>query len=290
MDLLNFIYKKLEKTRVYRYPSRVPSKIKLIVLLRIRNEELIIRDTLEHLSSIADAIICYDDASTDKTFEIVSKHPKTIAVIRNFNWATKIEERLESETNHRKLLHELALEYNPEWILCADADERYIGDIRTYLETEEASSLDYIRIRLFDAYITPEDNEPYSGGPLAYFRKYFGPECRNIIMLWRASNQNIFYKGSDSREPVVPESAVGMVHFYCQHYGKSLSIQHWEETCNYYSQYFPKETYGQKWEARKGKAVHTLSDFDRPLYPWGQELFMNSVIIHGYMDRSGDQK
>jgi hypothetical protein len=64
---------------------------------------------------------------------------------------------------------------------------------------------------------------------------------------------------------------------YCQHYGKSLSVAHWEETCDYYIRHFPFETYGKKWTERKGKGVHTESDFGRPLYAWGGSLFANAV-------------
>jgi hypothetical protein len=32
---------------------------------------------------------------------------------------------------------------------------------------------------------------------------------------------------------------------YCQHYGKSLSVDHWEETCEYYMRHFPFDTYGR---------------------------------------------
>jgi hypothetical protein len=34
---------------------------------------------------------------------------------------------------------------------------------------------------------------------------------------------------------------------YCQHHGKSLSVDHWEETCEYYMRHFPFDTYGRKW-------------------------------------------
>jgi hypothetical protein len=51
---------------------------------------------------------------------------------------------------------------------------------------------------------------------------------------------------------------------YCQHYGKSLSVEHWEETCEYYMRHFPFDTYGRKWRDRKGRAIHTQSDFMRP--------------------------
>ena len=64
---------------------------------------------------------------------------------------------------------------------------------------------------------------------------------------------------------------------YCQHYGKSLSVAHWEETCDYYVQHFPYETYGAKWEARKGKAIHTQSDYGNPLHEWGDALFSNAT-------------
>ena len=62
---------------------------------------------------------------------------------------------------------------------------------------------------------------------------------------------------------------------YCQHYGKSLSIDHWEETCDYYMRHFPFDTYGRKWRDRKIRAIHTQSDFMRPLYEWGDTLFAN---------------
>jgi hypothetical protein len=67
------------------------------------------------------------------------------------------------------------------------------------------------------------------------------------------------------------------IDLHCQHYGKSLSVAHWEETCDYYIRHFPFETYGKKWTERKGQAIHTQSDFNRPLYAWGETLFANAV-------------
>ena len=110
--------------------------------------------------------------------------------------------------------------------------------------------------------------------------RYFGPERRDIIMLWRASCDDITYAGMDMREPVVPPTRNFNTRFYCQHYGKSLSVQHWEETCAYYLNHFPYETYGRKWQQRQGKAIHVQSDFSRPLYEWGEVLFSNAIMIH----------
>ena len=39
------------------------------------------------------------------------------------------------------------------------------------------------------------------------------------------------------------------------------------------------DTYGRKWLDRKGRAIHTESDFMRPLYEWGDALFANAVKI-----------
>jgi hypothetical protein len=160
-------------------------------------------------------------------------------------------------------------------MFCFDPDERITGDLRGFLEGLDDEPCDAVRVRLFDAYMTPEDHAPYrQGAELLDFRRFYGPEERDILMLWRNRPEIGFAEG-DGRTPR------GMVKvktdLYCQHYGKSLSIEHWEETCDYYIRHFPYETYGKKWMERKGKAIHTESDFGRPLYEWGETLFANAV-------------
>ena len=48
----------------------------LIGITRVRNEALILRDTLDYVGRNVDAIVAYDDASTDRTLEILGEHPK----------------------------------------------------------------------------------------------------------------------------------------------------------------------------------------------------------------------
>jgi hypothetical protein len=135
-----------------------------------------------------------------------------------------------------------------------------------------------VRIQLFDAYMTPGDDAPYlPGTPLLNFRRYFGVERRDILMLWQNSD-TVKFQGLDAREPVV--SGVTDVNFYCQHYGKSLSYEHWDATCDYYSANFPWIPYGEKWSKRKGHALHDLSDFGRDLHQWCVTLFENSIKIN----------
>ncbi|GEN35147.1 glycosyltransferase family 2 protein [Aneurinibacillus danicus] len=292
MGVLSLFYKVFDKKRIYTYKTRIPQTRKIFCILRVRNEELIIEDTLNHLAKFSDAIICYDDASTDRTFDLLSKHPKVICIIKNFKWKQKPEERIKCETSDRLQLLKLAKQFNPEWIFCADADERYMGNIREFVCSESSKEVSLVRISLFDAYLTPNDHAPYKKGqPLLNLRKYFGPERRDIIMLWRANEEGITFLGDDSREPIYPKSSKVKTLFKCQHYGKALSIQHWEETCNYYIKHFPYIPYGEKWEKRKGKAIHTISDFGTPLYQWGKELFSNAVIIHGgFSENEGEEK
>jgi len=108
------------------------------------------------------------------------------------------------------------------------------------------------------------------------FRRYFGPERRDILMLWRNSPK-IHFAEHHAREPGGLKNV--RTDLYCQHYGKSLSIDHWEETCDYYIKPFPFDTYGRKWTERKGKGIHTESDFQRPLYEWGDTLFAHAVKL-----------
>lgn len=253
------------------------SEIPLIVLLRVRNEELILADTLQHLTAFADLIVAYDDASTDGTRSILRNHPKVALIVENQHWLENIDDRQLAETRHRGLLlHEARRRWCFRWCMCCDADERYVGSIREFV-TAPGPGPAAVRVQLFDAYITETDCRPYiQGMPLLDFRKFFGPERRDILMLWRNSDAVVF-RGLDAREPDVPGEWERR--FYCQHFGKSLSVEHWETTCDYYVNHFPYEPYGKKWSARKGKAIHSESDFGRKLFSWGDELFQNAVVM-----------
>lgn len=248
----------------------------VVGLTRVRNEALLLPDTLDYLSGRVDAILAYDDASTDDTVAILSAHPKVALVVANRQWEEDIAARKLAEGRHRGLLLDLARKKLPhDWMLCFDPDERVTGDLRGFIAGLSGQDCDAVRVRLFDAYMTPEDQAPYtSDKQLMNFRKFYGPEQRDILMLWRNRPQIVFAEG-DGRTPRGMERIT--TDLYCQHYGKSLSVAHWEETCDYYIKHFPFDTYGKKWTERKGRAIHTESDFGRPLYAWGETLFANAV-------------
>jgi glycosyltransferase involved in cell wall biosynthesis len=249
----------------------------LIGITRLRNEALILRDTLDYVGAQVDAILVYDDASTDETLEILRLHPSVALIVRNTIWEEDINARRIAEGRHRGLLQEIARTHLKfDWIFCFDADERVTGDLRGSLAGARAAC-DGVRVRLFDAYMTTHDHAPYQPGcRLLDFRRLFGPEQRDILMVWR-NRAEVFFSEQHGREPGGVERV--RTDLYCQHYGKSLSIDHWEETCDYYIRHFPFDTYGQKWLERKGRAIHSQSDFMRPLYEWGDTLFANAIKI-----------
>jgi len=248
----------------------------LVAMTRMRNEALILPDTLDYLAGQVDAIVAYDDASTDETVEILRAHPKVAFVVANQAWEQDVEARKRAEGRHRGLLLDMARRQLPhEWMLCFDPDERVTGDMRGFVAGLGEDDCDAVRVKLFDAYLTPDDHAPYtSDQALLDFRKFYGPEQRDILMLWR-NRAGIGFAEGDGRTP--RGMAQVKTDLTCQHYGKSLSVAHWEETCDYYIRHFPFETYGKKWTERKGKAIHTDSDFGRPLHPWGETLFANAV-------------
>jgi hypothetical protein len=124
---------------------------------------------------------------------------------------------------------------------------------------------------------TPDDYIPYQPGQqLLVFRRFYGAEQRDILMLWRNRSEVYFAEGHE-RQP----GGIGRVrtNLCCQHYGKSLSVEHWEETCDYYIKHFPFQNVRTEMARPQRAAIHSQSDFMRPLYEWGDALFANAVRI-----------
>jgi len=245
-----------------------------IGITRIRNEELIIQETLNHFGQWCDKIYVYDDASTDKTLEIVKRHPKVAGIIENKKWETNPLKRDWHETTSRKEIYELASENAniKDWFCYFDADERLEFNSKI-LDTK---GLYYIKMRLFDFYITKKDVDRKYNGDLTKLRDYCGKEFREIIFWFRKRARPVWVKKT-SREPEV--KGIGCLHGLVRHYGKAISVEQWEETCNYYSKY--RGINYKKWEKRKGKAIHTKSDLGSGIYTWDyiKELHKNLMNI-----------
>lgn len=219
-------------------------------ITRVRNESLIIEDTLKHWLQFCESIVLYDDASYDNTADLAATFGR-VRVLRGKKWLVN---RPAEETRHRKML--LAKVQTP-WTFCFDADERLVGNLPDL-------TADAYRFRLFDGYMAVGHKYPYAGGSLLDLKRLWGPEFRDILMLFKTGQAS--YSGLDRREPIF-RGVIERCTAYIKHYGKCLSTRHWEETCDYYAHYWP-EPYKSKWARRKGQAIHSRSDFGRELYTW----------------------
>jgi glycosyltransferase involved in cell wall biosynthesis len=241
---------------------------KLVAMLRVRNEAKLIADTLRHLDEHTDGVVIYDDFSEDATVECIERSDaRVLSLIRGRRWE---EDRASEETRHRQLLMDEAVAHKADWVLCIDADERLDGQVRPLL-TEAAGSVDGFRLRLFDAYMTPELRADYTNGELAHLERMFGPEERKILMLWKATSSFGFRgRKQPQREPVFGlRTRVVDAPVCIKHFGKAISVEEWELTCRLYRDHFP-EPYSAKWAERIGRAIHTSSDEGRPLVSWEQ--------------------
>ena len=149
----------------------------LIGITRVRNEALILGDTLDFVGRHVDAIIAYDDASTDRTLALLRSHPKVALILANGAWETDVKARRMAEHRHRQLLLQCARDQlRFDWMFCFDADERMIGDLRGFASGPRAEGYDGLSIQLFDAYLTPNDCAPYQADrDLLGFRRFYGP-------------------------------------------------------------------------------------------------------------------
>ena len=229
-------------------------------LIKVRNEAAIIKDTLDRWASFCTGgIYVYDDVSSDATVAICEAHPAVKAVIRGEFWDPNREKA--EWVNRQAALTRAQQDSAPDdWFVYFDADEHPYNF--TDYTLFHAPHIGAIAMRLYDVYITPEDEHAH------YLeRDWIGPEFRTIVFFFRNSPY-LNYDKPDQRIVNLEPGIQIPIHGDVKHYGKGFSVEQWEATCDYYVRFWPK--YAQKWEQRKGKAVHRdmLSDFGNPLIRW----------------------
>ena len=244
-------------------------KPQILGLTRVRNESKIIKDTLDHLSEFCSGgIYVYDDCSTDETALICENHPNVKCVIKGLSWEGN-REKAEFENRQALLIKAQHYAKDNDWFVYLDADER-IEFNWNLIETFDQNVI-AVRMKLFDFYITPEDiDKKYTE------RKFLGPEYREIIMAFKNSNQ-LRYENADQREVSLGDGII-INEGFVKHFGKAISIDEWEKTCEYYSNHFPK--YSKKWNERKGKAIHYgVSDFENELITWVEKETRGFLLV-----------
>lgn len=231
----------------------------IIGITRVRNEALIIGDTIRHYLGWCDRIVMYDDDSTDDTVALArAAGGDRIEVIHGTPW--RVDRRPE-ETRHRSIVLERARALGGEWALCFDADERLVGE----LPDLTCGRVNGFTFRLFDGYLTEAVQEPYASGALEDLPRMWGPEYRDILILFRISASQFI--GDGNRCPRT-QGRILRAPMFVKHFGKCLSVEHWEDTCRYYAAEGWPEHYRRKWTKRMGQAIHTMSDRRRALRTW----------------------
>ncbi|MBE3575142.1 MAG: glycosyltransferase family 2 protein [Firmicutes bacterium] len=120
---------------------------RLLAALAVGNEAgRYLRPVLDHLAGWVDGIVVWDDASSDGSGEICRQHPAVWRVLRSSSSLFETNESL-----LRQRLWQAALEFRPQWVLAADADEIYESRISRQIGILlRQRDYDVIAFRLFD--------------------------------------------------------------------------------------------------------------------------------------------
>jgi len=238
--------------------------MRLIGLLLVRNEEHLIERTLDKMSEYCDIIFIHDDASTDATVDICREHPNVATISMSQYYAS---DRTWAETHNRAELLRSAQAFGTskdDWFVYLDADEEIEFDWYMFMKTTIMSpEVVAIRMKLFDFYATEEDAH------LDYtHRTKMGPEYRSIIMAFK-NTEHLSYHVPIQREVAIGPGSI-LESGFVKHYGKAISAEHHEMKCEYYARNFPID-YAEKWDNRRGKFIHTISDFGMELITWDEK-------------------
>ena len=143
--------------------------MKLVAMLRVKNEMPVITECLDTLSLLVDEIVIADNGSTDGTLAAYSRYPKIAALLHTHGY---------QEGRDKNLLLEAARKRNPDWILSIDGDEVFEQALtRKRIEQYMRSRYRRISFRMCNFWL---DHEKYRiDGP------YFAYTLQPQRSMWR---------------------------------------------------------------------------------------------------------
>ncbi|MBK8127889.1 MAG: glycosyltransferase [bacterium] len=120
---------------------------RITTMMNIRNEDRWLREVLDSAARVSDAIVVYDDGSTDKTQEICQIHPAVAIYQRG-------EENETDKARDKNRLYDLARGCPADWVLCLDGDEVLEASApRRLLECIQSAARDVTKIEFEFLYL-----------------------------------------------------------------------------------------------------------------------------------------
>jgi len=122
--------------------------MKLIAILRIKDEILNIERCLTRLTELVDEIVILDNGSTDGTLDVYPKFPKVIEILHTIGF---------DEGRDKIMLLDAAKKRNPDWILWTDGDEVFESSLnRNILNKYMQSKYNRVMFRMCNFWLSEE--------------------------------------------------------------------------------------------------------------------------------------
>ena len=221
----------------------------LIGITRVRNEALVLRDTLDYVGKHVDAIVAYDDAIRTARWTFFA-NTRNRAIVANQSWEADIAARRIAEGRHRGLLLQTAREHLQfDWMFCFDADERVTGDLRSSWKQRIPAIATACGFSCSTPMSPPAIRRPIKpvANCWAFAASSAGTAGHSDVVAKPAGGRlrGAPWAGAGRRRtrgdrPLLPTLWQGAV-------GRTLG-----RDCEYYMRHFPFDTYGRKWRDRKG--------------------------------------
>lgn len=209
---------------------------KLTLAMLVRNEsKKFIKDVLVHAAQYIDDAVILDDASDDDTVAICKAALKDIPL----TIVSNMKSSFNNEVLLRKQLWQMAIETNPDWILCLDADEVFEDRIKNIIKLLiDQPSFNYYSFRLYDMWDQAQYREDNYWQAHNYFRPFLVRYQPNFSYEW---NEVPLHCGR------FPKNITSLSGCFCEirlkHLGWSTP-QLREEKYNRYLQLDPEGKYG----------------------------------------------
>ncbi len=133
-------------------------KLKIVGMIPVFNEVEIISEVLDHLLEEDIELVVLDNGSTDGSYEICKKYAEKglieleQIITPKFNWHLVL-----------RMLYDMALKKNPDWVLRCDQDEFLESGVkdqslRNAITTEHENGFNLMQFDVFEFFMTDDDN------------------------------------------------------------------------------------------------------------------------------------